>query len=165
MTVYAWIIIGLSAAVVLFFFGGMAIGYALGRSDGYAERDVDAAEEQLTGQRAARSPRHARTGQTRDREGTDMAPPGPFPPVPATRPPWYRTVPPRARTWTDAASIMPVMWAAPGTQVPYRPQPSGTSPRAVTGTMPRVHLTGDDDTGEIRRIGAETIAAIEEGRI
>ena len=58
-----------------------------------------------------------------------------------------------------------VMWAAPGTQVPYRPQPSGTSPRAVTGTMPRVHLTGDDDTGEIRRIGAETIAAIEQGRI
>jgi hypothetical protein len=31
--------------------------------------------------------------------------------------------------------------------------------------MPRVHLTGDDDTGEIRRIGAETVAAIEEGRI
>jgi hypothetical protein len=60
---------------------------------------------------------------------------------------------------------MPVLWAAPGTQVPYRPQPSGTSPRAATGTMPRVHLTGDDDTGEIRRIGAETIAAIEQGRV
>ena len=163
MTVYAWIIIALSAAVVLCFFAGMAIGYALGRSDGYAERDADAAEEQLTEQRAARSPRHARTGQTRDREGTAIAPPGPFPPVPATRPPWYRTIPPR--TWTDAASIAPVVWAAPGTEVPWRPQPSGTSPKPVTGTMPRVHLTGDDDTGEIRRIGAETIAAIEEGRV
>jgi hypothetical protein len=164
MTVYAWIIISLAAAVVVFFFGGMGIGYAIGRTDGYAEQRADAAQERLAGRRAARVPRHARTAPRRDREETPAAP-GPFPPVPAARPPWYRTIPPRARTWTDAASIAPVLWAAPGTQVPYRPQPSGTSPRAVTGTMPRVHLTGDDDTGNIRRIGDETIAAIENGRI
>jgi len=165
MTVYAWIIIGLSAATVMSFFGGMGIGYVIGRSDGYAEQRADRAEEQLTERRSARAGRHARTAPARDREGTDMAPPGPFPPVPATRPPWYRTIPPRERTWTDAASIDPVVWAAPGTEVPWRPQPSGTSPKPVTGTMPRVHLTGDDDTGEIRRIGAETIAAIEQGRV
>ena len=136
--------------------------FRAGREDGYEEGRADRAQEKLTERRSA-APRHARTAPRRDREGMAVAPPGPFPPVPAARPPWYRHVPPR--TWTDAASIMPVLWAAPGTQVPYRPQPSGTSPRAITGTMPRVHLTGDDDTGEIRRIGAETIAAIEEGRI
>ena len=62
-------------------------------------------------------------------------------------------------------AIMPVLWAAPGTEVPWRPQPSGTSPRPVTGTLPRIRLTGDDDMGEIRAIGAAMVAAIEEGRI
>ena len=165
MTVYAWIIIALSAGIILFFFGGMAIGYALGRSDGYAERDADQVEEKLTERRSARAPRHARTAPRRDQEGSAPIPPGPFPLVPAARPPWYRHVPPRERTWTDAASIMPVMWAAPGTEVPWRPQPSGTSPRPVTGTLPRIRLTGDDDMGEIRAIGAAMVAAIEEGRI
>ena len=122
--------------------------FRAGREDGYEEGRADRAQEKLTERRSA-APRHARTAPRRDREGMAVAPPGPFPPVPAARPPWYQYVQPRT----------------PGTQVPYRPQPSGTSPRAITGTMPRVHLTGDDDTGEIRRIGAETLAAIEEGRI
>ena len=160
MSVYTWIIIILAAGWPAMFCLGLAIGHYVGRDDGYEEGRADAAEKMLT-ERQAAAPRHARPA-SRDRAGTAM-PPRPVPPVPAARPAGYRTIPPR--TWTDAASIMPVMWAAPGTQVPYRPQPSGTSPRAVTGTMPRVHLTGDDDTGEIRRIGAETIAAIEEGRI
>jgi len=151
MTVYAWIIIALSAGIILFFFGGMAIGYALGRSDGYAERDADAAEEELTEQRSARAGRHARTAPARDREGTGISPPGPFPPVPATRPPWYLPA--------------PVTWASPGTSIPGRPQPSGTSPRPVTGPLPRVRLTDDATTGEIRAIGAAMVAAIEEGRI
>ena len=54
MTVYAWIIIGLSAATVMSFFGGMGIGYVIGRSDGYAEQRADRAEEQLTERRSAR---------------------------------------------------------------------------------------------------------------
>jgi hypothetical protein len=57
------------------------------------------------------------------------------------------------------------VWAAPGTEVPWRPQPSGTSPRPVTGTLPRIKLSDEATTGEIRAIGAAMVAAIEEGRI
>ena len=163
MSVYTWIIIGLTAGWPVMFCSGLGIGHYIGRDDGYEECRADAAEKMLTERRAA-APRHARPA-SRDQEGAAASPPGPFPLVPAARPPWYRHVPPRERTWTDAASIMPVMWAAPGTQLPYRPQPSGVSGNPDTGTLPRIKLTGDDDTGEIRAIGAAMVAAIEEGRI
>jgi hypothetical protein len=164
MSVYAWIIIGLAAGWPAMFCLGLAIGHLVGRGDGYEEGRIDAAQEKIAERRAARVPRHARTAPRRDREETATTP-GPFPLVPATGPGWYRPVPPARRAWTDAASIAPVLLAAPGTRIPWHPQPSGTSPRAVTGTLPRLKLTGDDDTGEIRRCGAASVAAIEEGRI
>ena len=59
MSVYTWIIIGLTAGWPVMFCSGLGIGHYIGRDDGYEECRADAAEKKLTERRAA-APRHAR---------------------------------------------------------------------------------------------------------
>jgi hypothetical protein len=144
------------------FFGMVGVGcwcfYRAGRDTGYDEGRADAYTELLEQRTALEAAgRHARAEAPPELEaaaapaGTSIGPwqisdSGAYPPYRAPN-----------RSWTDAASIMPVAWPLSATTatVLIRGSQRGRYPDQNTGRLGKL-----TDTGEIRAITDEAIAAM-----